>query len=411
MEGHVRKRGDKWYYSFEAASIGGKRKRVERVGGKTKAEAEKALRKALFEYENAGQHFSPSELSMSDYLDYWIENYAKINCKHSTIVGYSNIIRIHIKPGLGHYKLKSLSPAILQEFINNEYKTGIKKNFLSSIMGVLSGSLKFAVFPAGFMKENPSLYITIPKYANTKTEQTKQIISTEAFNNIINKFSPGSRFYIPIIIGYHTGCRIGEVTGLTWDDIDFKAQTITINKSLYKHEKQWCFGTPKTEFSYRTIRIGKTLMKALIKHKAWQSENRLKYGRHYINNYEVTETLGRDKLRKIVAAEVAFSPTGAKHINMVCTEESGKIVTAESFKYAARIIQHDLEIPFHFHTLRHTHATTLIENGANPKDVQARLGHSHIGTTLNTYTSATEKMAEQSVSIFEKATTPILPTR
>ncbi len=52
MEGHVRKRGEKWYYSFEASSVEGKRKRIERVGGRTKKEAEAALRKALEEYSN-----------------------------------------------------------------------------------------------------------------------------------------------------------------------------------------------------------------------------------------------------------------------------------------------------------------------------------------------------------------------
>ncbi|WP_420372064.1 tyrosine-type recombinase/integrase [Metaclostridioides mangenotii] len=52
-------------------------------------------------------------------------------------------------------------------------------------------------------------------------------------------------------------------------------------------------------------------------------------------------------------------------------------------------------IIFNFHSLRHTHATTLIENGANIKDVQARLGHNNIETTLGTYTHATTKMAEQ----------------
>ena len=67
MAGHVRKRGNKWYYSFEASSVDGKRKRIERVGGRTKKEAEAALRKALQEYENAGLHFEPSEISVADY--------------------------------------------------------------------------------------------------------------------------------------------------------------------------------------------------------------------------------------------------------------------------------------------------------------------------------------------------------
>ena len=58
---------------------------------------------------------------------------------------------------------------------------------------------------------------------------------------------------------------------------------------------------------------------------------------------------------------------------------------------------------FNFHSLRHTHTTFLIENGADIKDVQKRLGHADISTTLNTYTHATEKMENRSVDIFEKA--------
>lgn len=66
MEGHVRKRGKKWYYSFEAASVDGKRKRIERVGGNTKKEAEAALRKAKQQYENTGLLFEPTEISVAD---------------------------------------------------------------------------------------------------------------------------------------------------------------------------------------------------------------------------------------------------------------------------------------------------------------------------------------------------------
>ena len=74
MAGHVRKRGDKWSYSFEASTVNGKRKRIERVGGRTKKEAEAALRKALSQYNNAGLHFEPTKISVSDYLDYWCKN-------------------------------------------------------------------------------------------------------------------------------------------------------------------------------------------------------------------------------------------------------------------------------------------------------------------------------------------------
>ena len=70
MSGHLRKRGNKWYYSFETSSVDGKRKRIERVGGLTKKESQQALRKAMLEYENAGAHFAPVNMSLSDFSDY-----------------------------------------------------------------------------------------------------------------------------------------------------------------------------------------------------------------------------------------------------------------------------------------------------------------------------------------------------
>ena len=97
-------------------------------------------------------------------------------------------------------------------------------------------------------------------------------------------------------------------------------------------------------------------------------------------------------------------PSGTlKKVEMVCTKEDGEIVTPNSFKYASKVINYSLGITFNYHSLRHTHATTLIENGAEIKDVQVRLGHANIETTYNTYVHHTEKMSNNSVEIFEKA--------
>lgn len=63
-----------------------------------------------------------------------------------------------------------------------------------------------------------------------------------------------------------------------------------------------------------------------------------------------------------------------------------------------------MQLAFDYHSLRHTHATMLIEAGANVKNVQTRLGHTNIQTTLQTYVHDTEKLGEQSVELFEQIT-------
>ena len=67
-----------------------------------------------------------------------------------------------------------------------------------------------------------------------------------------------------------------------------------------------------------------------------------------------------------------------------------------------KIIKNELKIPFHFHALRHTHATMLIQAGANIKDVQARLGNSKASITLDIYGHQTEEMSLYTINILEK---------
>ena len=65
------------------------------------------------------------------------------------------------------------------------------------------------------------------------------------------------------------------------------------------------------------------------------------------------------------------------------------------------MVNYELGINFKFHSLRHTHATMLLDNGANFKDIQKRLGHSKLSTTMDTYSYVTEKMSISTVDIFE----------
>ncbi|WIF95167.1 site-specific integrase [Caminicella sporogenes] len=373
MRGGVRKRGKKWYYYFDVGVINGKRKKIERVGGNTKKEALEALRKALNEYEKYGMIVEESEISVADYFDYWYKEYVLINCKYNTQQNYRRIIDNHIKPALGIYKLKSLTPAKLQEFLNKKYRNGFTKNTLKGFYGVLSGALKMAVYPYQFIKQNPMQYITLPKYDEKRKDKNDlKIITLDQFKKIIERFPEGSSFYIPLQIGFHTGMRASEVCGLTWDCVDLKNKIIRVEKILIKKGKEWEFGTPKTNSSQREILIGDALTNILKKHRKRQLENKLKYGKYYTNS------------------------------NFVCTKENGELVTTNTLKYLSRVVNYELGINFNFHSLRHTHATMLLEAGANIKDIQERLGHSKLFTTMDTYSHVTNKMKKDSVDIFEK---------
>ena len=384
-----------WEYRFEGAKINGKRNHISKSGFRTEKEAYAAGIKAITEYENGGK-IQENEMSVSDYLDEWVEKYVMVNLRHKTQTSYVGIINNHIKPALGGYKLKSLTASQLQVFANSLKEKGFSRRHIINIMSTISNALNYAIEPLQYIKINPAKLVKLPKVEREPRQRI--VLHPNDWERIIRRFPFGNKYHIPLIIGFHTGLRISEVFGLTWEDIDFEKKEIIVRKQIVKikegNEKaKWCFGETKTKSSVRAVRIGDTLLKVLEQEKYRQEKNRALYGEFYAL-YDV------EKMKEKV---YHIAPSKTAGVNLICVNDDGTFVTTDSFKYCSRVIHHEL-IDFDFHSLRHTHATILVENGANPKNVQMRLGHEKIETTLQTYVHDTEEMADQTVDIFERAT-------
>lgn len=201
-----------YQYRFEIASVDGKRKWKTKSGFKTKREAREAAKVAQQTYENIGQTVDPSEISFSDFLDQWVEMDCKLTCKLSTVQGYQKKIRLYIKPALGSYRLKAITKNNIQEFITDLYNKGFSINTISSIKGILTKSFGYAI-DKHYIISNPTIKLIIPKKMQPKKKTRAKghvYIPSDMIEKIFDRFPEGTSSYIPMMIAYHTGLRLGD---------------------------------------------------------------------------------------------------------------------------------------------------------------------------------------------------------
>lgn len=410
MKGGTRKRGKTWSYYFDAAPVGGQRKKIEKGGFRTKKEAESALAKAIAEYDNSGQVFTSSDISVSDYLDFWYKNYCIPNMAENTLLDYKNKIDNHLKPNFGIYRLNSLQAAAIQEFVNKLKRSGYAKSSVKGILSTLSVAMDYAIEPLQYIKDNPCRYIKVGTVVKPPRERI--VLTDEEFKRIIERFPEGSRFHIMLMIGWNCGLRISECLALTWDHIDFENRTLyvehqTVRRSANKNTF-WALRDPKYD-SKRKIKFGETLYKVLKAEKKRQQENELKYGEFYTIHYLVDFNDEKGATRQRIVSAQKGQASGMNRFSLICVDENGEMTTSDSFKYCSRVIHHEMGLTFDYHSLRHTHATRLIEAGANVKAVQERLGHKNITTTMNIYVHNTDTMAQDAADLFEQAVNGLPP--
>ena len=373
----TRKRGSTWEYSFEVASINGKRKRKSKGGFKTKKECLEAGTKAKAEYDSTGEVFEYSDISLIDYMNFWLDDYVSKNCKQSTRQTYSQVIRLQIEPYFKNIKLKGLTAKKCQDFIYHLQEKGLAKSYITMVRVVLHSAMDYAVFPMEYIKSNPTSLVKISIKDNSpiKKDENKSL-TKEQFKELLDHVTPLTEYVkIPLYLGWYTGLRCGEACALTWDDVDFDNRTMTINKTMVCVNNQFYITPPKTKYSNRNILLGDTIIEILSN---WKEE------------------------QQMLAKCLGINPP-----NKVCTGRDLSAMTTRYLQSRCNVLDKQLEFKFNGHMLRHTHATQLIQNGAPIKDVQLRLGHGSIKSTLEIYTHYDKSASERSVDILEQLSTGI----
>lgn len=312
-------------------------------------------------------------MTLSEYLDYWIENHAKPNTSQRTLENYQYMIMQHIKPTLGHLKISKLQPSHLQEYYAQKLMNGKMDGG-----GLSAQSVKHhhrLIFKA--LKDAVKWQLIMRNVAEAVTPPKTRKVEMETWDNAQVKFfldiSKDSSYYPIYLTAINTGMRRGEVLGLRWQDIDFDNNLFYVRQSLQEVKKVGLtFKEPKSGKS-RSISITPSLAKELKKIYKQQLEYKLLLGQGY------------------------------QDLDLVFAQKNGKPIQPTEMARNYRKMVDKSGLPYiRFHDLRHTHATLLLQQGVHPKVVSERLGHSTIGITMDTYTHVLPNLQKEAALQFEQ---------
>ena len=319
----------------------------------------------------------PTITTYRELVALWWESY-KNTIKPNSQQSMEGIVRLHILPVFGDYKLDKLTTPIIQQQVNkwadkaNKGEKGAYANY-SFLNNINRRILQYGVTMQA-IKHNPARDVIIPRKQQNKEHKVKFFSNQELkqFLDYLEDLDQSSyeNFFDYVLYKtlLATGCRIGEALALEWSDIDLKKGIISISKTLNRYQET---NTPKSKAGLREIDIDKATVSLLKQYKK----------RQQVQSWQLGRSEG-----------IVFTPFTTKYAYACLLRKR----LQSHFKAAG--------VPdISFHGFRHTHATIMLYAGIEAKDLQYRLGHSNISMTLNTYVHATKEGAKKSVSIFEAA--------
>lgn len=310
----------------------GKQIRVARSGFDTRREAELALLKI-----QTKKRPKISSATLEQIYYSWLSTY-RMGVKPSTLAKTEDLFSLHILPVFGSEKVSDITAPDVQAFVSHEGNTVIGRRAFTFLKKILDFSRK-----QGYIDQNPAALVDLPRRPPKRERENFYTLDElhEFFRLAEEKLSPMWLAFFRVLA--YTGMRRGEALALTWDDFDESSPSLSVSKTVAKGRGgHYISNTPKTSKSNRTILIDDGTAAML--------QDLPRTSCFIFPNSKGSFITPSQPVRKI-------------HL----------VVDGEKLKYISP------------HGFRHTHCSMLFSAGVPIPEVQDRLGHSDVKTTLDIY--------------------------
>lgn len=371
------KAGNRWqvrgYLGTEEAT--GEQIEFNKRGFKTKKEAQVAYTRAKHNFiEGRYDNNTNKRLTFNEVYREWFDHY-KLDVKESTANKTVSIFDLHILPKFGKNFIDKINHRLLQSAINDWHKRFKKYKM---IYNYTKSVLRYA-FQQGYIVENPTLKVRVPKKSIVKVEKkTKDYYNRTELQELLSLLGKEQsvKWYTLFRLLAFTGIRRGELLALTWKDVNFKEGLLSVNKTLTTGMgNKLIVSSPKTEASDRVVTLDDKTVLTLKQWKNEQAQLLIGFGFNAM------------KPDQLIFSQVESN----QHLHL----------SAPRNKLARLCRLNNLDM-INIHGFRHTHCSLLFDAGVQLKDVKERLGHEDIQTTMNIYTHVTEESKNNSAELFAK---------
>lgn len=355
-------------YMFQAYlgvdPLTGKKKRTTRRGFKTQKEAKFALAQLQLEIES--NSFSKQDYStFKEVYELWFANY-KHTVKESSAQRVQYLFKNQILPKFGHMRINKINTAVCQKIVNEWNEENAPTRLRSYTKKIFTYAMSINI-----ISSNPMDNILIPRKINPQKVEKENFLDRyqlKEFLLLVKQQEPINIYAMLHVLAY-TGLRKGELAALTWNDIDFANQTLSVTKTGYYLSGNPYITSTKTNKATRIISVDNSTISLL---KQWKLEQK-------------KLLLSRGIPIKSDKKQLVFS-----------NDKNNLIYNSFLNEILRKYSQYNITP----HGFRHTHASLLFEAGASIKQVQERLGHTNINTTLEIYTHVTKEAEKESVEKF-----------